>query len=76
MKISITFKNPDAVYEAVRDAVRKNLPDGLSGTEKELIEESRIEDADKTLETWIKYSEYVTVEFDLEANQARVVPAV
>ena len=34
MKISITFKDPDAVYEAVRDAVRKTLPDGLSGTEK------------------------------------------
>ena len=76
MKIVMTFKNPDAVFEAIRDAVRKNLPDGLTETEKESLEESRIEDADKALETWIKYSEYVTVEFDLEANAARVVPAL
>ena len=76
MKIVMTFKNPDAVFEAIRDAVRKNLPDGLTESEKESLEESRIEDADKALETWIKYSEYVTVEFDLEANAARVVPAL
>lgn len=74
MKIQITFKDPDVVYEAVRDAVTKevNAIESLDADEKESLIETRTEKVNDKLDKWIKYGEYVTIEFDTEADTATV----
>lgn len=60
MKIQMTFKSPDVVYNSLRDA-------GIDPNEPPI----EVEDL---LETFIKYDEYVTIEFDTEQGTATVVP--
>ncbi len=75
MKVKITFKDPDGVYECVRDAVQESLPDGLDAGEQEELLESRTEATFEKLKQWLRWNEYVTVEFDTEAGTAVVVKA-
>ncbi len=35
MKVKLSLKDPDGVYESVKDAVQETLPDGLSEDEAE-----------------------------------------
>lgn len=74
MKVKITMKNPDAVYDQVNEAVTESM-DGerLSDDEREAVREIRAERAREKLGKWIEYGEYLTVEFDLDAMTARVV---
>jgi len=58
MKINITFKTPDAMENALANA---NVPEE---------QKDRIYDR---LSDWIKYGEYVNIEFDLDANTATVI---
>ncbi len=74
MKLRITFKDPDGVHECVRDAVEESLPDGLDESEREDLLESRTEAAYEKLKQWLRWKEYVTVEFDTEAGTAAVIP--
>lgn len=57
MKLKITFKNPDAVDEALSDS-------GLSLGNEGLKE---------TISKFIEYGEYVTIELDTEKGTARVI---
>lgn len=75
MKVTITFKDPDGVYECVRDAVQESLPDGLDEGEQGDLLESRTEATFEKLKQWLRWKEYVTVEFDTEAGTATVVKA-
>lgn len=75
MKVKITFKDPDGVYECVRDAVQESLPDGLDDDERDDLLDSRTEATFEKLGQWLKWKEYVTVEFDTEAGTAVVVNA-
>jgi hypothetical protein len=77
MKFKITFKDPDAVYDAVRDEVisQVNSTVSLEPSEKADIIESRTEKTIDKLKRWIMYGEYVTIEFDTDADTATVVPA-
>lgn len=74
MKVEITFKDPDVVYEAVRDAVTRevNAIESLDEDEKEDLIETRVEKVNDKLDKWIKYGEYVTIEFDTDADTATV----
>lgn len=73
MKIPILFKDPDGVYEAVRDAVKKlEKPDGISDGEWEEIQDARVMAVEKKLKKWISYGEYCSVTFDTEAGTATV----
>lgn len=76
MKIRITLKDPDRVYDAVQDAVQGSLEahEGLDDDEKEAIMETRINKTWAILEKFIQYQEYITVEFDTVDGTARVVP--
>lgn len=76
MKIRITLKDPDGVYDAIEDAVHDSLEahEGLDDDEKEAIMETRTEKTWTALEKYILYKEYITVEFDTEVGTARVVP--
>lgn len=74
MKVTLTLKDPDGVYESVRDAVQETLPDDLSEDEAESLLESRIADTHERLKKWVQWKEYVTVEVDTITGEARVVP--
>ena len=58
MKIRITMKDPDGVYDSVSDVVQTN-------SEREMV--------DMVLKQWFEYSEYLTVEVDTETNTIRVL---
>ena len=75
MKIRLTFKDPDVLYEGdLERQVRAGLPEGLSEEEVELLQEKR-EDATRDLisRRWMEHGEYLTVEVDTEAETIRVV---
>lgn len=74
MKIKVTIKDPDVLGEAIEEAVERevkamNLPDD----EAELIIEARMDKVSKAMNKWWEYSEYLTVEFDMDAMTANVV---
>ena len=64
MKVSVTFKTPDAVNEAVEEA--------LQGATDQFVE-TRATELKRKLSKWINYGEYVTIEFDLEDSTATVL---
>jgi hypothetical protein len=74
MKLKIVFKDPDGVYECVRDAVQEALPEGLTDEEMEELLTSRTEGTFNALRKWIEWKEYLSVEFDTEAGTATVLP--
>lgn len=76
MKIKITFKDPDGVYDRISDVVIDQLRniEGITDDERETMEESRREGMNELLSKWIEYSEYITIEFDTEAGTAVVCP--
>ena len=74
MKIRVTMKDPDSVYDCVHDAAKAEVAAlGLSADEVETVTDARAEKARAALKTWVEYSEYVTVEFDTDAMTATVV---
>lgn len=72
MKIKITFKDPDAVYDAIKAAVLDNIPSGLTEEEVELISDNRIHDTASRLGRWLTFNELITIEFDLDKGTAVV----
>ncbi len=73
MKLRITLKDPDGISEAIGEFVEKNRPAGLSDDEWCEIAEER---ASKLRHSkFIEYGDYVTVEIDVEAGTAAVLPA-
>ena len=77
MKFTISFKDPDVVHDAVREAVERevNAIESLDADEKEDLIETRSEKINDKLDKWIKYGEYVSIEFDTEAGTATVQQA-
>jgi hypothetical protein len=74
MKIKVTLKDPDGFYESIQEAVNDSLKElNLSPREKSTIEEVRVEETNNFLSKWVKYGEYVTIEFDTEEKTATVV---
>ena len=74
MKIRITFKDPDGTYEEIQRHVRSWLKStGLTEREIDKIADYREMQLYQQLDPWIKHSEYITVEFDLEAKTATVI---
>ena len=73
MIIKMTFKDPDGVFDSIRDSVRDSFEGmDLSEEELEMLVESRTESVSDKLSKWIKYGEYVYIEFDTEAETAVV----
>ena len=74
MKITVTFKDPDVVDDAVKEAVSASVAKlGLSEEEAEAVEELRRSAVRDVIGEWVSYGEYVTVEFDSDAKTAVVV---
>jgi len=74
MKFRITFKDPDGVYESLENAadVRISQLGGLTDKEQEMLKDSTIETFEEDIKPWVDCSEYVTIEFDTDANTATV----
>lgn len=77
MKIRVTLKDPDTMHDAVDDALKDaEKPDGVSAEEWDDIREARAEKFKGDITTrWMRYGEYLTVEFDTDAHTATVLAA-
>ena len=77
MKLQITLKDPDGVYESIKQAAESSTGDteGLDNNELDELAETRREKLEEKCKRWIKYGEYVTIEIDTDANTATVCNA-
>lgn len=77
MRFKVTMKNPDALHDAIADAVREEVSGlvGLDTDECREVAELRQEKAQDAAAKWFRYGEYLTVEIDTEAGTATVCPA-
>lgn len=73
MKLTITFKDPDGVSEAVINEVLATIPDGLDEEERDDLISSRVTKINSKLDQWLEFGEYITIEFDLENRTARIL---
>lgn len=63
MKIVLTFKTPD-VLDQLRDKIDKSDLDE---------QENKLEEIKDILSKWIRHSEYVDIEFDLDKPKVNVL---
>lgn len=76
MKFTVNMKCPDALEEAIRDAVKVevnelNLQDA---EEQESIEDARYEKVRRLcVDKWFEWGEYIRVEVDTDAQTCVVV---
>lgn len=80
-KFRVTLKDPDGVFESVRDHAESIVAQAkqnhavaelAAGDWAESIQSS----LNEKIERWVKYGEYVTIEFDTDAGTATVVEVV
>ena len=84
MKFQITFKDPNGphhdVSELINDslaALREKAPDDTALEDDGLEEsyrEAKREELWGFLDKWIRWQEYITIEFDTETGTAVVIP--
>lgn len=61
MIVRVTLKDPDGFYEAIKEAVEATRPSSITDREWETLSEDRRVNVGLP---FVKYGEYVTVEFD------------
>lgn len=71
MKLRITFKDPDALYECIREQVVNALPeekreeyDQMNARDQNAFIMNEVEEAQDAAREWFLYGEYVTLEID------------
>ena len=74
MKFKVTFKTPDAVTDAVKEAAEQEVSEIVDAEERSIQQSELAEQLSDFASTWVKYEEYITVEFDTEKGTATVVP--
>lgn len=74
MKLKITLKDPDGVYDSIHEAAKASTAGakGLEDSELDELQETRREKLSEQCKPWIKYGEYVTIEIDTDAGTATV----
>lgn len=77
MKFRIQFKDPDGVYDSIDEEATKSISDVvfLDDEEREAMIQGRRESLQKFSSKWVKYGEYILIEFDTETGEASVLPA-
>lgn len=77
MIVQIQIKDPDGVYESIKDAVEKSLKkiDEIDDDEREQLKETRTEKLQTQLGKWIEHGECLTIEFDTDTMTAKVLEA-
>ena len=74
MKIKVTIKDPDVLSDAITEAVEAEVKAmNLPKDETELLIEARMNKHSAAMGKWWEYSEYLTVEFDMDSMTAHVV---
>lgn len=78
MKMRLTFKDPDVLIdelESQKFEMKKTLIKDLIISEEaaEVEVDFRMKKMEQLVDKYMEYSEYITVEFDDEADTARVV---
>jgi len=81
-KFTVTFKTPDAVADAAVEAGNAEAAERMAGLGRPAEEGEQDELATYWTKCfkefagkWVRYGEYVTIEFDTEAGTATVLPA-
>lgn len=78
MKIRVTLKSPDTMADAVTDAVHTDVQASISGLSEQelraLANERQCEIQGELSSRWMRYGEYLTVEFDTDDWSATVIP--
>lgn len=69
MKIQVTFKTPDALFDAAQEYAFEKAESSVTIAYNEAFQEAR-----EKLSKFIRYEENITIEFDIEAGTAVVVP--
>lgn len=75
MKITVSFKNPDALDESIDESFQDLKIEGLDEEELEAVKETRKAETKEICEKWFKWGEYLTVEVDTEAKTCTVIEA-
>ena len=80
MIVQVKMKDPDTMYDAVQDAVIKEvnalrLSTGMPMDEAEELIKIRAEKVRAKMSKWFEYGEYLDVEFDTETMTAKVLDA-
>lgn len=70
MKFTVTMKSPDALNYAMDDLRTILIEDGVSDEDDR---EDLIEQARDFANRWMRWGEYIDVEFDTEEGTAKVV---
>jgi hypothetical protein len=78
MKFLVTMKDPDTLYDAIRDAVRAEIKSNvlasqLDADEQEVVAEKREDKTREVCSLWFSDGEYLTVEIDTKAKTCTVV---
>lgn len=73
MKIRVTMKDPDTLYDAIADAVQADTADIADEDERTAVKEVRGDKARKVARKWFQYGEYLTVEIDTEAETCTAI---
>jgi hypothetical protein len=72
VKIRVTLKDPDGIYECITDALKAQMsrPAGCTIEEwDDIIDARRREITDR----WFKYGDYAEIEIDTDGNYARIL---
>lgn len=77
-KFRVTLKDPDGVFESVRDHAKKLSAEAKTNPLVAELAPGDWEDSIQAsingkIERWVEYGEYVVIEFDTDAGTATVV---
>lgn len=77
MKFRVTMKDPDGPCDSIEDAAKRSLAaiEGLSDDERAELQETREASLRQFTSRWMTFGEYVTIEFDTDAQTAVVAEA-
>jgi hypothetical protein len=69
------MKDPDGPCDSIQDAAGRSIAaiEGLDNDERAELQETREASLRQFASRWMRYGEYVTIEFDTEAQTAVVV---
>lgn len=67
------MKDPDSIYESIRNAINISRPNELTDEEWEVVFAIRENSMNKILQKWISYNECITIEIDTVLNTATIL---
>lgn len=76
MKLVVTFKTPDAVDHAIAGALEADARLDVIDDEEErhLVRDALKEKLREAVAEFVRYDEYIDVEFDTRTGKAKVLP--